>query len=104
MVQELLGKLDNADLSVELKLALKALVREVELLQPSLSVVQKRRTQYRLARVVTEAIDPATDPHWWEVYLRSRRQGSPRVRRGRSAGRSSDPAAAPAAASAVGPL
>jgi len=44
MVQELLGKLDNADLSVELKLALKALVREVELLQPSLSVVQKRRS------------------------------------------------------------
>ncbi len=69
MKQELVAKLDDASLPAELKLALKELAREVELLQPSLSVVRKRRTWYWLDRVVTEATDPASDTHWWEVYL-----------------------------------
>ncbi len=69
MEQELIGKLDGADIPSGLKLALKELVHEVELLWPSLSAVQRRRTRYRLDRVVTEATDPATDTHWWEVYL-----------------------------------
>ncbi len=69
MEQELVGKLENASIPDALKLALKELVQEVELLRPSLSAVHQRRVRYRLERVVTEAIDPTTDTHWWAVYL-----------------------------------
>jgi GNAT superfamily N-acetyltransferase len=69
MEQELVDKLEVADMPSELKLALKELAHEVDLLWPSLSAVQRRRTRRRLDRVVAEAIDPATDTHWWEIYL-----------------------------------
>lgn len=69
MEQELVGKLESAGIPGELKLALKELTQEVALLRPSLSATQSRRSRYRLERVVTEATDPATETHWWEVYL-----------------------------------
>ncbi len=69
MEQELIDKLENAGIPDALKLALKELVQEVELLRPSLSAVHQRRIRYRLERVVTEAIDPTADTHWWAVYL-----------------------------------
>ena len=69
MEQELVDKLESTDMPGELKLALTELAHEVDLLWPSLSAVQRRRTRRRLDRVVVEATDPATDTHWWEVYL-----------------------------------
>jgi len=69
MKQELVGKLDGAVMPGEIRLALEELANEVELLWPSLSMVQQRRTQSRLDRVFTEVADPTIDTHWWEVYL-----------------------------------
>jgi diamine N-acetyltransferase len=69
MEQELVGKLEGADMPSELKLALKELTHEVELLSPCLPALQQRRTQRRLDRVIVEATAPATEAHWWEVYV-----------------------------------
>jgi len=69
MEQDTISRLDSAGIPVELKLALKEVLHEVEALSPSLPRVQQRRSHYRIERVVTEATDPAVDTHWWPVYV-----------------------------------
>jgi len=69
MEQELVGKLADVDLPADLKLALQALVHEVDLLCPRLSAMQQRWAQRWLEQVVAEVADPTTATHWWEADL-----------------------------------
>jgi hypothetical protein len=65
MEGELIASLEGADIPAALKAALGDLAHEAELLLPGLPALQGRRTRYRVERVVTEAIDPTADVHWW---------------------------------------
>ncbi len=69
MVLELITKLETAGLPGDLRLALTELIHELAPLWPDLPARQQRRIRYRLERVMTEASNPATDAHWWRVYL-----------------------------------
>lgn len=69
MEEEFTPKVDNANIPPELCLPLKELIHEIALLWPELSPMQQRRIRYRLDRVITEAVEPSTETHWWEVYL-----------------------------------
>jgi diamine N-acetyltransferase len=65
MEQELVVKLENAELPADLKL----LGHEVELLCSRLSAMQQRWAQRWLEQVVAEVTDPTTATHWWEAAL-----------------------------------
>lgn len=67
--EEFTPKVDNANIPPDLGRALADLIHEIALLWPDLSPVQQRRIRYRLDRVITEAAEPSTETHWWEVYL-----------------------------------
>jgi hypothetical protein len=67
--QEFAGKLERAVILIELRLALKELVRQVEPLWPNLSALQQWHTRRRPERVVSEVTDSAAGTHWREVYL-----------------------------------
>ncbi len=69
MQQDLIGSLEDAPVCEELKAALEDLVQEVESLLPDLTRGQRWRARHPLERVVTEALDPAADTHWWEAHL-----------------------------------
>ncbi len=69
MDQELIGKLEDALIPSEVKLALKDLMQEVEILSLNLSAAQRRQARRRLDRVVTESVCPVADTHWGEGLL-----------------------------------
>jgi diamine N-acetyltransferase len=68
MEEQLVAKIETADIRAELKLALANLAQSIEALVPALSAGTRRRVRYRFERLITEAADVTVDTHWWESY------------------------------------
>jgi diamine N-acetyltransferase len=69
MSNELLDRLEEAELPEPLRAALVDLVHAVERGLPDLPEHPRGRVSRLLGRVLEEAADPATETHWWEAYL-----------------------------------
>jgi diamine N-acetyltransferase len=69
MSDELLDRIDEAELPKPLRAALKDLVQAVDSVLPGLPHHPQSVAGWRLGIVVQEAADPATEPHWWEAAL-----------------------------------
>jgi len=66
MEQELVTKIETAEIPAELKRALTNLAQKLDVLSPLLPAQPRRRARYFFEHLITEATDPATDTLWWE--------------------------------------
>ncbi len=67
MEQELITKIETADISAELKHALIDLGQSLDALLPVVSIPLKRRAPYLFGKLIAEATDATTETHWWET-------------------------------------
>ena len=67
MEQELLTKIETADIPAELKRALIDLGQSLDALLPVVSIPLKRRAPYLFGKLIAEATDATTETHWWET-------------------------------------
>ena len=63
MEQELLTKIDTADITAELKRALIDLGQHLDALLPMVSIPLKRRVPYLFGKLITEATDATKEKH-----------------------------------------
>jgi len=67
MEQDLVTKIEIAEIPSELKIALATLGQNMDALSPQLPGGLDRRMRYFMGRLVTETTDPTVDTHWWEL-------------------------------------
>jgi len=65
--QELVTKIETADIPAELKRAITELGQNLDALLPVASIPLKRRIPFLFSRLVAEATDATTETHWWET-------------------------------------